>query len=345
LRLTLLNTIVVTTFILVTGWAIYNTACFLVEGMVMEVERQDQFKSTLFEYLLLVSLFAVVVGSVLHFYLTNKLIGPLKELIKSTQKMKEGFYPDPIQIHASDEMAQLIDHFNQLVEQLKVNEQQRQRIVSDLSHEFRTPLSNLNGYLNALKNGVIEGDPKLYQSLLNESKRITKLVEQMDQLKEWDVESGQLLSQKEHINIAILLEQSAEMFRWLWNKEGIRCDIQADSQHVNVNIGGISQVISNLVDNAIRYYKGKNPVTIKGECLNQVYKVSITGEGQPIPQAEQEKIFDRFHRVDNSRSRDLGGSGLGLAISKEIIERHNGKIGLISDGSNHTFWFTVPIKD
>lgn len=343
-RLTLLNAIVVTTFILVTSWAIYNTACFLVEGMVMDVGRQDQFKSALFEYLLSFSLFAVVVGSTLHFYLTNKLIRPLQKLIKSTQRMKEGFYPEPIQVHASDEMGQLIDHFNQLVEQIKMNDQQRRRIVSDLSHEFRTPLSNLNGYLNAMKNGVIEGEPKLYESLLNESKRLTNLVEQMDQLKEWDVESGKTLAEKEYTNIAIVVEQSLEMFRWLLNKQDIRCVIQADSRYVEINTFGIYQVISNLMDNAIRYYKGKNPVTIKGECLNHVYKVSITGEGKHIPQSEQEKIFDRFYRIDNSRSRKQGGSGLGLAISKEIIERHNGKVGLISDGDNHTFWFTIPIK-
>ncbi|PWU67657.1 HAMP domain-containing sensor histidine kinase [Gracilibacillus dipsosauri] len=344
LRLTILNTIVVTIFVLLTGWGIYNTACFLVEGMVNEVDRQEQFRASLLEYLLLFSLFTVVCGSLLHFYFMNKLIEPLKKLIQSTQRMKEGFYPEPIQNHASDEMGEFIDHFNQLVVQLKIKEQQCQRIVSDLSHEFRTPLSNLNGYLNALKSGLIEGDSKLYESLLKESKRLIKLVEQMDQLKEWDVDSEQPLSEKESTNIVILIEQSIEMFRWLLNKEGLRCEMQAEYQKLHLNIGGISQVISNLIDNAIRYHKGNSLVTIKGESLDQVYRVSITSEGQTIPQGEQAKIFERFHRIENSRSRELGGSGLGLAISKEIVERHKGSIGLISNGNRHTFWFTLPIE-
>lgn len=327
------------------GLAIYQTACYLVNDIAAEGLQQDQFRATLFDYLLLFSLIAVVIGSILHFYLTRKLIRPLRDLTQSTEKIKEGLYPEPIPIHRKDELGEFIAIFNQLVEQLKINEQQRQRMVSDLSHEFRTPLSNLNGYLGALKSGVIEGDPKLYQSLLNESKRVTKLVEQMEQLKQWDVESKHAVFEKEYINIAVLVEQSVEMFRWLLNEKDIGLEIQTDNQEVEVNINGISQVISNLMDNAIRYYKGKNPIIIQGESVDNEYKVSISGEGQYIPQQEQEKVFNRLHRIDHSRSRQLGGNGLGLAISREIIERHNGKIGLTSNGHYHTFWFTVPLKE
>ncbi|SHM64982.1 sensor histidine kinase [Gracilibacillus kekensis] len=297
----------------------------------------------MFDYLLLFSLFAVAIGSTLQFYLNRKLISPLKELIESTRKVKEGSYPNPIEVHTNDEMGELITHFNQLTHQLKINQQQRQRLVSDLSHEFRTPLSNLNGYLSALKNGVIEGDPKLYQSLLEESKRITKLVAQMEQLKEWDIESTLPLSDKEYINIKALMEQSIEMFRWLLDKKAIPYEMKIDNQNISVNTQGITQVISNLVDNSIRYYQGNDPLIIKGECLEKVYKISITGEGQQIPLTEQEDIFDRFYRVDHSRSRELGGSGLGLAISKEIVERHKGEIGMTSNGKIHTFWFTIPL--
>ncbi|GAE94561.1 two-component sensor kinase SA14-24 [Gracilibacillus boraciitolerans JCM 21714] len=337
--------IVVTTFVLITSWALYNTACYLIDDMPMESQKQVQFQSALFDYLLLFSLFTVVIGSILHFYLTRKLIRPLRELIQSTQRIKEGLYPNPIQVHTNDEMGQLISHFNQLTQRLEANQTQRQRIVSDLSHEFRTPpLSNLNGYLSALKTGMIDGDPKLYQSLLDESKRLTKLIEQMEQLKEWDVESDLLVSRKEHVNIAVLVEQSIEMFRWLLNKEAIPYEIKAEKQQVEVNIQGVIQVMSNLLDNSIRYYQENGPIIIKGECVEKVYKISITGEGgQQIPLTDKQSIFERFYRVDHSRSRVLGGSGLGLAISKEIVERHNGKIGMISNGNLHTFWFTIPI--
>ncbi|QHE51869.1 GHKL domain-containing protein [Pontibacillus sp. HMF3514] len=101
--------------------------------------------------------------------------------------------------------------------------------------------------------------------------------------------------------------------------------------------------MSNFLDNAIQYYQGEDAIWIKGEFRDQYYRISITGQGQTISESEQEKIFSRFYRTDPSRSRTTGGSGLGLAISKEIVEKHDGRIWLESDGSVHSFYFEVPL--
>ncbi|SEH77469.1 two-component system, OmpR family, sensor histidine kinase BaeS [Halobacillus karajensis] len=343
-RLTLLNIAVVSAFIVLSSWAIYNTACFLVDGMAfMNVDKQAQFNSTLFHYLWVFSLTAIVVGSMIHFYLTKKLIHPLRELIESTKSMKRGHYPAPIESNSKDETGELIGHFNGLVRQLQNNHQHRQKLVSDLSHEFRTPLSNLKGYLGALKNGVIEGDQHLYQSLYEESQRLTNMLEQLEQLKEWDYVSHQSFSAKEAVDMALLIDQSVEMFRWPLEKVGVSVDVQADHGKVNVYNEGIQQVISNLLDNAIRYYQGSGPIVIKGKLQESEYKVSVAGPGQPIPTEKQNKIFERFYRVDSSRNRETGGTGLGLAITKEIVEHHNGRVGVSSRGDHHTFWFILPL--
>ncbi|UOQ94726.1 ATP-binding protein [Halobacillus shinanisalinarum] len=344
-RLTLLNIAVISAFIVLSSWAIYNTACFLVDGMAtMNEYKQSQFNSTLSHYLWIFSLIAIVSGSMIHFYLTKKLIRPLRELIESTKSMKRGHYPSPIESKSEDETGQLIVQFNGLVQQLQNNQQHRQKLVSDLSHEFRTPLSNLNGYLSALKNGVIEGDQHLYQSLYEESKRLTKMLEQLEQLKEWDYVSAQTFSKKEAVDMALLIDQSVEMFRWSLKTARISVDVQADHEMVSVYNEGIPQVVSNLLDNAIRYYWGTGPILIKGESLESEYKVSVTGPGQPIPTVKQEKIFERFYRIDSSRNRETGGTGLGLAITKEIVEHHNGRVGIRSQGNHHTFWFTLPLS-
>jgi two-component system sensor histidine kinase BaeS len=279
----------------------------------------------------------------IHFYLTKKLLYPLRELITSAKKMKLGEYPNPIEVESEDEIGQLSGHFNDLVTQLKANEAHRQKLVTDLSHEFRTPLSNLNGYLSALSKGVIEGDKELYQSLHKESERLVKLVGQMEQLKEWDFVSKQKFSEKDTVDMQQVTDQCVQMFQRRLKGQGIKIEVNVESGLVNTNNGGIFQVISNLLDNAIRYYEGENPIKITGRTRNTEYLFRIAGAGKSIPAAEQDRIFERFYRIDPSRAKESGGTGLGLAISKEIIEHHNGEIGVTSDGHQHTFWFTLPL--
>ncbi|WP_461176712.1 HAMP domain-containing sensor histidine kinase [Virgibacillus ainsalahensis] len=343
-RLSITNTIVITAFIVLSGWSIYHTACSLADGMgSMNAQKQGQFESVLFQYLWIFSATAIVIGSITHFYITRKLTEPLNKLIESTKSMKTGHYPDPIDVKSKDETGQLIGHFNDMVHQLKMNEEHRQKAISDLSHEFRTPLSNLNGYLNALSSGVIDGDEKLYKALYDESQRLTSMVQQLEQLKEWDYISNQTFLEKAPIDMHLTIEQSVEMFHWTLENAGI--SVVVDSKHgvANVDDGSISQVIGNLLDNAIRYYQGTDPIFVKGETLNNAYRVSVAGQGQPIPAEELDRIFERFYRTDTSRSYYSGGTGLGLAISKEIIEHHGGKIGVESYGNFHTFWFTLPL--
>ena len=343
-RLTFINIFVVASFIVISSLAIYHTACYLVDGMgTMNIQKQEQFNSTLFLYLWIFSISTIGIGSLIHFYLTKKMIRPIRRLIASTKTMRKGQYPNPIEVRAEDEVGQLIANFNELVQQLKSNHQHREKLVTNLSHEFRTPLSNLNGYLNALSNGVIEGDPKLYQSLREETERIINMVEQLEQLKEWDYVSNQNFYEKELVDMKLLAGQAVEMFRWKLKKTDISLNIEIEPGKVIVYNGGISQVITNLIDNAIRYYKGSGPITLKGENRKTEYRFAVTGPGQAIPIAEQENIFERFYRIDPSRNRETGGSGLGLAISKELIEHHNGKIGMISEGNTHTFWFILPL--
>ncbi|WP_373895224.1 sensor histidine kinase [Virgibacillus natechei] len=343
-RLSITNTIVITAFIVLSGWSIYHAACSLADGMgSMNAQKQGQFETVLFQYLWIFSASAIVIGSITHFYITRKLMKPLNKLIGSTKRMKAGHYPDPIEVTSKDETGQLIGHFNDMVRQLKMNEEHRQKAISDLSHEFRTPLSNLNGYLNALSSGVIDGDEKLYRSLYEESRRLTDMVKQLEQLKEWDYISNQTFSEKKPVDMHMAVMQSVEMFHWTLENAGISVDVHSDYGVVNVDDDGISQVIDNLLDNAIRYYQGTGPVFVKGEKRNNVYRVSVAGPGQAIPAEERDRIFERFYRTDPSRNYYSGGMGLGLAISKEIIEHHGGKTGVQSEGNFHTFWFTLPL--
>src|SRR5699024_9504865 len=141
-------------------------ACFLVESYEgFSSTRQNEFSRTLFQYLLLFGSSAVIISTAVQYYFTKKLIRPINELIVSTQLLKTGNYQDPIQVHAEDEIGELIKNYNELQNQLLLNEQYRTKLVQDVSHELRTPITNLTGYMQALKTGVIEGDQALFTSL------------------------------------------------------------------------------------------------------------------------------------------------------------------------------------
>lgn len=343
-RLSVLNVVVLVAATALSGWAIYNTACFLAAGVgALDAEKQQQFNSTLLNYLWIFMIVAALFGSVFHFYLTKHLIGPIRELIKSTKKMQKGHYPKPVAVTGNDEVSQLVEQYNRLLAQLQNNEVHREKMIHDLSHEIRTPLANLNGYLQALKDGDLDGDIELFAALYKESNRMTKMVEQLDQLTEWDYLKEQVIVEKTPCDISDLLKQCVAIFERTLAQENIAIQVEVEPYEIPLHVEGLQQVMSNLIENGIQYYEGEGPIIISGKKQTQGYIVSVKGPGQPIPEQEKENIFRRFYRLDDSRSRMTGGSGLGLAISKEIIERHHhGEIGVeVSEGQNE-FWFMLP---
>lgn len=343
-RLTIPNMVVISVFIALSSIATYNTACYLADDIgTVQLENQIIFDTTLFQYIVIFSISAIVASSLVHFYVTKKLINPLQELINSTIRMKKGDYPTPLPQSSPDEIGQLTTHFNDLVQQLKTNQESRKKLVSDISHELRTPLSNLNGYMSALKNGVITGDKALYESLHGELKQITQMVDQLDQLKEWDDVKSQKFTEKETFQLNELAEQSVEMFRWTLDEKAILCELYMDAGAIHASKKDIAQVFSNLLDNAVRYYNGSEPIIVKGEVRQTYYLVEIIGPGELIEESNRPYLFERFYRVDPSRAKETGGTGLGLAISREIIEHHGGQIDMFTANQLHTFWFTLPI--
>jgi len=342
-RLALTNVIIIALFVGLSGWAIYQTACFLVGDLsLLHRSAPGSFNVQLFRYLIIFSIIAIVLGSLIHIYVTKALIRPLQKLIDSTVTMKSGTYPAPIASQSTDEIGQLTNHFNELVAEIKANETERDKLLADLSHELRTPLANLNGYLSALKDGVIEGDKQLYESLHSELQRITEMMDQLDRLKEWGMLADRYLIDKESVAIDQLLAQNIQMFQLTMEENNIPLQTNFEHAFLQINAEGINQVISNVLENAIQYYEGTDPIVVQGSLADNHYEIDVIGEGSPITNEDEQYIFERFYRVDPSRTRTSGGSGLGLAISKEIVEQHEGRITLITDGNVHQFKITLP---
>ena len=345
-RLSLLNVVVIAATIAISGIAIYNAACFLADGIGnLDVLRQQRFNRKLLEYLLVFSIVGLVIGGILQYVFTSKLIKPIKRLTDAAKHLQQGEFPEEIETTAQDEVGQLVAQFNQLITQLQTNERERVKLISDLSHEVRTPLSNLNGYLQALKSGDLTGDVAMYEALYQESKRLTELIEQLEQLKEWDSLTVNQYTTREVTEMSNLVEQCVQMFHWKLDKE--RIDIATNVEQANLWLypSGIQQVITNLIDNAIMYYEGTAPIEIVGMREEDTYKLMICGESAYIEESERERIFERFYRIDASRSRANGGSGLGLAIAKEIVTHHGGEIWVDVYETRQCFSLTLPIHE
>lgn len=343
-RLTILNVILIAAVIILSSWAIYHTACFLVEGMGdVEQQRQQQFNSTLFNYLIIFSISGIVVGSLLHIYMTRKIVAPIRQMIDSIEQFKRGTYPEPIEVRTTNELGELIEQYNKMITQLESHESHRNKLVTDLSHEIRTPLANLQGYLHGLKSGVIQADATIYASLLKETERLTKMTEQIDQLNESNNQIPDMESIPESLALDDEIRQCISMFDWTLKDKKISIIPRIEPVELVVNRENIQRVLTNLLDNAIRYYKGTQPIYIIGSKRSNYYKVSIKGPSKEIPSVAEQQLFDRFYRVDSSRSRSSGGTGLGLAIVKEIIEQQGGSAGFHRAEDLNTFWFTLPL--
>ncbi|WP_173917500.1 cell wall metabolism sensor histidine kinase WalK [Halobacillus sp. Marseille-Q1614] len=344
-RLTLINIIILICFILFTGLTIYQTACFLV-GDINGVEsaRQTGFSNELLRYFWVTSGVAIFIGGFMYWKVTRSMLRPIEKLKQSVQDIQNGRYPDQIDVSRKrDEIGQLVHHFNHLNQQLQKNEEVRNRMLSDMSHELRTPLSNLRGYLEALNKGVIDGSPDIYQSLADETDRITDLLSKIDWIKEWDGSAGGSPITPEKVQVVEVIQHVNQLFQLEFERKGVDLTVDAVPAELYVDRRAIQQVLINLLSNALSYYEGEGPVKLKGIREEKDYVLSVKGPGQEIPEDAHEKIFERLYRLDPSRNRQTGGTGLGLAISKEIIERHAGTIYLESDGKMHHFVVKLPI--
>lgn len=325
------------------GWLVYTKACSLAGGVGrLGNKAQMQFNTELRDYLLVFTLVGIVIGIILHFYLLQRTLQPIREMIQSTKQLRQGAFPEPIHYVQKDEVGELITHYNALIKQLEVNEKTREKTISDVSHEFRTPLTNLNGFLQALAKGDIEGNKEIFQALGEEAKKLQNMVEQLEELKEWDYLKRDIYVRKEFMNMKDIVQQCIAMYKHTLEKEHLQLEIDVDEADVFIHTTGIQQVIGNLLDNAIRYHDGEGPVQINGRLEKEVYRLEIANPGKAFTQEEENQLFTRFYQIEREKQESNTGSGLGLAICKEIITQHQGEIYTYRKGSQNVFGLTIP---
>jgi len=297
-------------------------------------------------FLLWGGLIAVAVALLLAFFLSRRILSPVKALTIAARQLGQGDLTQRVQSKDRGEVGELAQAFNAMADNLQRDEQLQQNMIADVTHELRTPLSNLKGYLEAVRDGVIEPDADTVRSLNEEASLLSRLVDDLQELSL--AESGELKLDCRTRDIAELINQTVTAMQNQATTKGISlsADLPDKLPVVNIDSHRISEVLRNLLENAIVHTAGGGNVTVTARQKGKWVEVSVTDNGKGIPAADLPNIFERFYRVDKSRTRTTGGSGLGLTIARRLVEAHGGRIEAHSEPEQGSrFSFTIPVAE
>ncbi|WP_409234754.1 sensor histidine kinase [Streptomyces sp. PA5.6] len=275
----------------------------------------------------------------------TRLTRPLRALTTATRRMKTGESSEPVPERATrsaGEISQLAAAFNDMAAHRKALEEQRKAMVSDVAHELRTPLSNIRGWLEAAEDGVVDTDPELVTSLLEEALLLQHIVDDLQDLAAAD--AGTLRLHREPVRAAEIADQVAAAHQARADGAGVRLRATAfGDPWVTADPLRLRQAIGNLVSNAVRHTPEGGSVRISCRTTPEGVLIEVADTGTGIAAADLPHVFDRFWRADKSRTRATGGSGLGLSIVRKLVEAHDGAVSAQSvPGKGSLFTVRLP---
>ncbi len=293
---------------------------------------------------------AIAVGSagvaaiLLTIMLSRRILRPVDALTKAARSLGSGDLSQRVPINSQDEIGELASAFNTMADDLSRQEELRRHMVSDVAHELRTPLSNVQGFLEAIQDGLAEANPDIIDSLHEEVLLLSRLVDDLQDLAL--AEAGQLHLKPRAIKIHEIVERIVQT---------VQPKLRSKSIQINNEVGGtlppltadperVAQVLRNLINNAVVHTPEGGRVRIFAEMQAGCVEIGIEDNGEGIAPEHLSNVFERFYRVDASRTRSTGGAGLGLAIVKQLVQAHGGEVRVDSVlGAGSTFRFSLPI--
>ncbi len=269
---------------------------------------------------------------------------PIRRITTAAEEYARGHYDYNPDVQSRDEMGYLAGTLYYMASEIGRSEDNQKKFIANVSHDFRSPLTSIRGYLTAMLDGTIppEMHEKYLQVVLNETDRLTKLTNGLLELNSLN-NKGMVLSISD-FDINSVIRQICETFDVLCRQKKISIELILSGERlfVSADMGKIQQVVANLVDNAIKFSHNNSIIKIETTEKGEKVFVSVKDTGIGIPADAQKLVFDRFYKTDLSRGKDKKGTGLGLAITKEIIQAHNQNINVIStEGAGSEFIFTL----
>lgn len=337
-------------FVIIIVWLAIN---YLAAGYFMilmekynisPTSSHQMFVSSVHRYLIWASLAAILLAVILSFLLMKRVLGPLTQMTKITQKIATGDYSSKVPMTTGDEVGRLAEAFNRMADSLQHIEQLRKTMMINVAHELRTPLTNMQGYLEALADGVLAPSRDTFDLLHEETMRLVHLVEDILRLAKADAARTDL--HKVEIKLSDLIVHVLESCRPQFESKKISVETKFISElPLWADPEKLSQVVRNLVQNAWQYTPSGGFVRISTEPMAEEIRVIFANTGGELVEEDLPFIFERFYRGEKSRSREHGGAGIGLAIVKELIEAHNGRVGAEIIQNEVRIWFTLPVQE
>ncbi|MFF9068165.1 sensor histidine kinase [Streptomyces sp. NPDC014891] len=281
---------------------------------------------------------AAILGALL---LSRAVLRPVRAMTLAAEGLGEGDLERRVPVTGRDEIAHLGRAFNRMADSIQAGEDRQRRLTGDIAHELRTPLANLRGYLEALRDGVVEPTPELLDSLHEEALLQQRIVDDLQDLAL--AEAGALTYHRSEVNLRDLLEATRTAYRAHAGTAGVALDVEAPHPvYVTADADRLRQAVGNLVGNALRATPPGGRVTLALVPHGELAVVEVRDTGKGIPPEHLPHLFNRFWRADASRGRATGGSGLGLSIARQIVTDHRGTIDVASTvGAGTTFTITL----
>ncbi|MFZ6864056.1 ATP-binding protein [Undibacterium sp. Ji67W] len=272
----------------------------------------------------------IVFALIFSIYLARYLLRPLKSLHKVTKRIAKGQFQARAEIVSYDELGELSKDINSMARSLQQNEIQRRQMLADISHELRTPLTVILGEIEALIDGVRTSSPAAMESLHAEAIHLNKLVDDVRQLTLAD--AGDLRYEFGRIDIVVLINSIMQRYSNRLEKAQISVEkvLPAEPTFVRADTVRLTQVISNLLENSIRYTDSPGKLSLTVASSRNFVEICIEDSAPGVPPHAHALLFDRLYRVDQARSRAHGGSGLGLSICRALLAAHDGEINAMS---------------
>jgi signal transduction histidine kinase len=312
-------------------------------GPVMDAATQLAFDNAVRNALIGAGVIAVAASLVVSFAVSGAIAGPVTRLARAARRIAQGHYAERVPDGGTGEIGELAATFNAMSTSLEATEARRVQLVGDVAHELRTPLSTLDGYLEGLQDGVVTPGDDTWRLLRTETARLTRLVDDLQEL--WRAEARQLPLKIETIEASPVAGDVVERFAQQAAARRITLEAHVPpGLTLRADRDRLVQILGNYLANAIRYSPDGASVDVRARRVGDAVEFAVVDHGAGLSPEQQAQVFERFYRVDPSRSRALGGSGIGLAIARALATAMEGRVRAESSGpgTGSSFSVTLP---
>lgn len=283
---------------------------------------------------------ALGLATLLAWLETRQLRRPLDELTSAARRVESGDYATRVPVGGSSpEFDALGEAFNGMARRLDATEESRRRLLSDVAHELRTPLSTLTAELEAIGDGLVPWDREGHELLVQQAARMQRIANDLNDVSR--AEEGRFDLDRHPVPVTQLVDQAVATFRPRYTEKGVELVAQADGSLVVADAQRVGQILGNLLENALRHTPTGGLVHVDARTVRGETRISVADSGEGLTDDQRDRVFDRFYRTDTSRARDAGGSGIGLTISRSLARAHGGSLTVTSPGPGGGSTFTL----